>query len=57
MRSEEEIKWQLKDIIDICMREFPEVEVPVEKFPRICYLKGFIDGLKYVLQGDNQWAK
>ena len=54
MRSEDEIRKELKENLDLYEQEFPETTIPIEKYPQACGLKGFIDGLKYVLQEDNQ---
>lgn len=54
MRSEDEIRKELKENLDLYEQEFSETTIPIEKYPQACGLKGFIDGLKYVLHEDNQ---
>lgn len=51
MKSEEEIRKELKENLDLYEQEFSEITIPIEKYPQACGLKGFIDGLKYVLEG------
>lgn len=50
MRSEDEIRKELKENLVLYEQEFSGITIPIEKYPQACGLKGFIDGLKYVLQ-------
>lgn len=53
MRSEDEIREYLKENVDFYNKNFSDTAIPIEKYGMACGLKGFIDGLKYVLQEDN----
>ena len=52
MKSKEEIKKALKENIEVYKREFSALLIPNEKFGMACALKGYIDGLRWVLEMD-----
>lgn len=50
MKTKEEIIKELKENIEDYSKEFSELLIPREKFGIACALKGYIDGLKWVLE-------
>lgn len=52
MRTKEEITKALKENIEDYKKEFNTTLIPSEKFGMACALKGYIDGLKWVLEID-----
>jgi uncharacterized protein with von Willebrand factor type A (vWA) domain len=54
MRSEDEIRKYLKENKDFYNKAFSDSTIPIEKYGQACGMEGFIDGLEWVLQEDNQ---
>lgn len=52
MKTKQEITKELEQATEDYNKEFPDVLIPKEKFGMTCALKGYIDGLKWVLEID-----
>lgn len=50
IKTKEEITKELEQAIEDYNKEFSDVLIPKEKFGMACALKGYIDGLKWVLE-------